>query len=124
MQHYTVFDAAGKQIASGTSRECAEAMGVAIEGFRRARGNCMIGDCKKYKIVSEKPPQKSGNYGSRRYYTVYLNKTDEVIAFGNARECAEMMGTSLGSFYSTISRARRGEIAKYSIEVEEFEDEE
>ena len=48
-------------------------------------------------------------------YTIYLNKTDEVVAFGSSRECAKALGMSRDSFYSMVSRVKKGKNRKYSI---------
>lgn len=53
------------------------------------------------------------------YYTVYDKKTDEIIASGNARECANQMHRSVESFYCTVSRNRRGIYSKYVVVVED-----
>lgn len=60
---------------------------------------------------------------ARTYYTVHLNKTDEMIAFGTAKECAAMMGMGIWSFYNTVSRCRMGKNKKYSIVTEALDDE-
>ena len=52
-------------------------------------------------------------------YTVYLNKTEEVIAFGTAKECAEIMGRSVKTFYETVGRCRSGKVKKYTFVVED-----
>ena len=49
-------------------------------------------------------------------YTVYNNKTDfPVIVDGTAAECAKAMGIKNGSFHSTATRARKGEIKKWTV---------
>ena len=50
------------------------------------------------------------------YYTVYLNKTDEIVAVGDAEECQKQLGkTSLASFYSLVSKNRLGVQKRYTI---------
>ena len=51
----------------------------------------------------------------RTYYTVYLRKTDEVVAFGDATECAKMLRRSVDSFYCTVNRNSNGRNKKYTI---------
>lgn len=61
---------------------------------------------------------KSGK-GTRSFcvYTVYDNRTDfPVIVDGNAHECAKAMGLTLGSFYSTVVRAKNGSVKRWAIE--------
>lgn len=54
----------------------------------------------------------------RNYYTIYLKKTDAVVAFGNSEECAAMMNRSLSSFYCMVNRNRNGKQHKYIIVTE------
>ena len=49
-------------------------------------------------------------------YSVWDNRTDElVILDGTAKQCAEIMGRPLKSFYSTVRRAKTGEIKRWTI---------
>ena len=57
----------------------------------------------------------------RVYYTVYESKTDELVAFGTAIKCAEMMLISVESFYSIVSKFKSGESEKYFIVSEKTE---
>ena len=51
---------------------------------------------------------------AKRYYTVYLCKTDEVIAQGTAEECAKQMGFSqANSFFSSLVKHKNGKAHKY-----------
>lgn len=59
----------------------------------------------------------------RVYYTVYLRETEEVIAFGTARECAAMMGIKYCTFRSEASHAKSGRRQKYIFEKEPYEEE-
>ena len=56
----------------------------------------------------------------RKYYTVYLRETDEVIAYGTGRECAAMMRKSLNCFHSMVSKTKKGKQNKYDVLVEEY----
>lgn len=51
----------------------------------------------------------------QKLYSVYLRKTDELVAFGTARECAARLGMTLLSFYSTVTRSQSGQQRKYEI---------
>lgn len=56
------------------------------------------------------------------YYTVYRAKTDKVVAFGTAKECAKMMDlASVNSFYSLVSRASNGKNRKWNIVKDELD---
>lgn len=55
------------------------------------------------------------------YYTIYLNKNDEIVASGDAEECCKQMGKkSLESFYSLVSKNRLGKRNKYTIVTEKI----
>ena len=59
---------------------------------------------------------KYGNY--TKLYTVYDNRTDELIILdGNAREAAAAMGVTFSSFYTIVTRTRKGILKKWAIEV-------
>lgn len=54
------------------------------------------------------------------YYTVYDNKTENVIVFGDAKQCAQYLGIQVSSFYYAISRQKRRKIeGQYTIVIEE-----
>lgn len=53
-----------------------------------------------------------------KHYTVYLRKNDEVVAVGTSNECAKQLRLTIDSFYSLVSRYRRGIIDKYEFIVE------
>lgn len=38
--------------------------------------------------------------GERLYYTVYLNATDEIVASGNAGECAKQLNKNSLPFFT------------------------
>ena len=56
------------------------------------------------------------------YYTVYRRGTDEIVAYGTAQECARIMGASLNTFYSIVSKNRKGIRSTYDILTERLED--
>lgn len=57
-----------------------------------------------------------------KYYTVYDNKTDAVVAFGSAQECADKLGMKKESFYYAWSRQKTGRVkgGKYHITAEPY----
>ena len=57
---------------------------------------------------------------SKYHYTVYLNATDEVVAFGAAKQCAKLMNTNYESFQSRVSKWRHNKNKKYSFLIEEI----
>ena len=61
---------------------------------------------------------------NRRYYTVYVNATEEVLVSGTARECAEKLNKSLNCFYSLVSKNRIGHQKKYTVYSEPLDIEE
>lgn len=52
------------------------------------------------------------------WYTVYGAQTDELLACGSAAKCARTLGLALASFYSALSRTRKGLNQKYHIMTE------
>lgn len=55
-------------------------------------------------------------YPPKKEYTVYDARTDALLATGSARECASMLGLTLGSFYSVVSRGEHGLRGKYEFQ--------
>lgn len=49
------------------------------------------------------------------YYTIYLEKTDEIVAFGTGEECARMLKKTMNNFRCLVSRSVSGENKKYLI---------
>lgn len=50
------------------------------------------------------------------YYSVYLRKTDELVAFGPAANCAKMLGLkNVDVFYRTMNAVRKGRNKKYEF---------
>ena len=47
-----------------------------------------------------------------KYYTVYDNKTEQVIAYGTAQECADTLGIKKSSFQYAYSRQKTGRVTK------------
>ena len=44
-----------------------------------------------------------------KYYTVYREDTEEIIAFGNAVQCAEILGLKdARQFHAFVSKTRSG----------------
>lgn len=42
------------------------------------------------------------------YYTVYDERSDEIIISGTSQECAKKLGIKVSSFYYALSRQRSG----------------
>ncbi len=49
------------------------------------------------------------------FYTVYLKRTDEIIASGSSISCAKQMNKSLNGFHSIVSKNTKGKQHKYEI---------
>lgn len=59
-----------------------------------------------------------------KYYTVYREDTDEIIAFGNAVMCAEILGLKdARQFHAFVSKTRSGLRKLYKVVVEECDNE-
>jgi hypothetical protein len=57
----------------------------------------------------------------KKYYTIYSNKTDEVVAFGDSLECCKKLGLKdLRQFYAFVSKTKSGIRKGYSVVVEEL----
>lgn len=57
------------------------------------------------------------NKHSHFLYTVYDNRTDELIILdGTPEECARALGTTLNGWWTTLSRVRSGIRKKWHIE--------
>ena len=55
-----------------------------------------------------------------KYYTVYREDTEEIIAFGNAVRCAEIFGLKdARQFHAFVSKTRSGLRKHYKVVVEE-----
>ena len=50
-------------------------------------------------------------------YVVYDQETDNVLAKGSAWECASQMKMTIRSFYSMVSKVKRGVHTKYEVEI-------
>lgn len=49
-----------------------------------------------------------------KYYSVYLKKTDELVAQGSAEECTTQLGyTCVSTFYAMYTRSKQGKLNKY-----------
>ena len=57
-----------------------------------------------------------------KWYTVYLHKTDELVACGPAPEAAKALGLTVRSLYSSISRSHYGKQQKYDFVVEKIDE--
>ena len=60
-----------------------------------------------------------------KYYTVYRVDTDEIIAFGNAVQCAEIIRLKdARQFHEFVSKTRSGLRKRYKVVAEEYDDDE
>lgn len=50
------------------------------------------------------------------FYTVYLKKTDEIVAIGDAEQCRNQLGKpSVSAFYSMVSKNKLGKHNNYVV---------
>ena len=55
-----------------------------------------------------------------KYYTVYKENNDEIVAFGTSAQCTEMLGLKdLEQFYSFVSKTRSGLRKNYVVVVDD-----
>lgn len=54
------------------------------------------------------------------YYTVYDNKTDEIVCHGNSKQVADFLGIKFDSLYYAITRQNNGRSKnpRYSIVID------
>ena len=59
-----------------------------------------------------------------KHYSVYERKTDKpVLIYGTARECVEVMGVTMNTFYIYVTRTNKGiKKRKYDIYVDDPEE--
>lgn len=63
----------------------------------------------------------SRTVGKKQHYTVWLAKTDELVASGTAKECTEQLGLANENvFFSTVMKVRNGKNHKYAIVQEDY----
>ena len=55
---------------------------------------------------------------SRNHYSIKNKTTNEIVASGNANECAEQLSITIRSFYDLVSRAKKGLDSRYVVVVE------
>lgn len=59
----------------------------------------------------------------KKYYTVYSDKKDEIVAFGTSAECCKKLGyKDIEQFYSFVSKTRSGIIKHFSVVMEDIDD--
>lgn len=91
-------------------REIADELGISQRSasrYRRSLGLHKIGRNKKQRI-----------------YTVWSAETDQLLCYGDAHECTEMLGlANVSIFYQTVSRTKAGRMKKYVFLVEPHEEE-
>lgn len=51
-------------------------------------------------------------------YTVWNNLNDEILANGTANQCAKNLNMALNTFWSIMSKTRKGKLTKYSVVVQ------
>lgn len=107
---YTVISKrTGEVVAEGPIGRCAELVGIHKDTLRdmalNKRGTYTTPGRRKYIVTRE----QSGYMPSvnAKYYSVYSKKTDKILAFGTAAECAKMMGwKDSGTLRRTMSREK------------------
>ena len=58
-----------------------------------------------------------------KYYTIYDNATDEILAFGTAEQCVIKLNMkNKRSFFSMVSHSKSGKIKKYKVVVDDSEE--
>lgn len=115
MNHYEVYEG-DRLLCSGTSDICSQELGISRNAFYTLVFQNRDAKIPKYRIVEKK--RKRAKNKRSNYYTVYLKKSQEIVASGNALVCAKALKCSVHSFYSMVTRVRNGQNEKYEIEIE------
>lgn len=73
----------------------------------------------RYYRLKECLPSRKHKYRDSLYkrYCVYDAHTSAFIIEGTAAECADMLGMQVGSFYSLVTKTRRGKSENYEIHI-------
>lgn len=91
-------------------REIADELGISQQSasrYRRSLGLPKIGRNKK-----------------QRTYTVWSAESEDLLCYGDAYECAKMLGLANADiFYQTVCRTKAGKMKKYIFLVEPYEEE-
>lgn len=117
MNFYEVYNKkSGHLLVQGNAENCAKSMGITRSGFYTLVFQNKDAKEPKYNIIVKN--KRKPNRVMNNYYTIYERDTQEVVASGNAEECAKKMNRSLHSFYSMVTRVRKEQNKKYEIEIE------
>lgn len=112
---YTVYDLeTNKLIVEGSSTQCADALGISRSAFYTLVFQNKDAKKPKYRINIQGTKRK---YSNTKSYVVYDNLRN-VLAKGSASECADALGMSVHTFYSTVTRSKKGQNKRYIIESE------
>lgn len=110
---YTIYDfGTNELIVEGSSNQCADALGISRGAFYSLVHQNQDAKSPRYKIDIKGEKRK---YPKSKGYIVYDNLRN-VLAKGSASECAEALGMSLHTFYSTVTRVKKGQNRRYIIE--------
>lgn len=72
---------------------------------------------RKYRERRKTHPRDSRTFNKRVLFTVWNNKTDELIILdGTTSECAKAMGIAEKTFASIVCRSKQGKLKKWSFE--------
>lgn len=115
MNYYEVYEE-DRLVCKGNSDACSQKLGISRNAFYTLVFQNKDAKTPKYRIFEQK--SKRAKNKRSNYYTVYLKKSQKIVASGNASECAMALNCSVHSFYSMVTRVRNGQNEKYEIEVE------
>ena len=77
---------------------------------------------RRYRRKMGFPP--TGRNKKQRMYTVWSAENEELLCYGDAYECAKMLGlASADIFYQAVSKTKAGKMKKYIFLVEPYEEE-
>lgn len=59
-----------------------------------------------------------------KHYCIHLRNSDEIVAAGNAAECAKVLNMTVKDFLTMVKENLKGKHRKYIINILDFDDEE
>lgn len=99
----------GEVVAEGPVSKCAEIVGIHKDTLRdmalNRRETYTTPGRRKYIVTREQSTYMPSV--NAKYYSIYSKKTDKILAFGTAAECAKMMGwKNSGTLRRTMTREK------------------
>ena len=127
MPRYFIYTVTSKQtgevVAEGPISVCAELTGLNADTLRvmalNRRDTYTTPGRRRYTVTREL--SKGMPSPNAKYYSIYSKKTDRILAFGTAAECAQMLGwKNSGTLRRTMSREKHTGKTRYEFYSEPY----